>query len=53
MGKETKEMLKAILSNTELIMSHLKLKHPSAKEVKDASGAVVKKSPVKKAAAKK
>ena len=53
MGKETKEMLKTILSNTELIMSHLKLKGTSDKETKTGTKPAAKKSPAKKTAAKK
>lgn len=50
MKKESKEMLKTIISNQELIMKALKIEIPAKELVKKAE---VKKQPVKKAATKK
>lgn len=57
MGKETKEMLKTLLANTELIMKHLNIEAPAKehkKEIKEvAKKPTAKKLPAKKAAAGK
>ncbi|MES2678796.1 MAG: hypothetical protein V4635_02880 [Bacteroidota bacterium] len=51
MGKETKEMLRTILSNTEQIMAHLKIKTPvKEKQIQKPAG---KKAAVKSLTAKK
>lgn len=50
MKKESKEMLKTIISNQELIMKALKIEMPEKELVKKAE---VKKQPVKKVATKK
>jgi hypothetical protein len=52
MGKETKEMLKTILHNTEIIMQHLKIENkPAVKAPKNSPSE--KKSSPKKMPAKK
>jgi hypothetical protein len=54
MKKESKEMLRTILSNQELIMKALKIEVPASKAEKPVSKpAPPKKAPVKKAATKK
>ncbi len=54
MKKESKEMLKTIISNQELIMKALKIEVPVTKTEKSApSKPAPKKAPVKKAVAKK
>lgn len=50
MKKESKEMLKTIISNQELIMKALKIEIPKKESVKVQPK---KKAPVKKAAVKK
>lgn len=46
MGKDTKEMLKTIISNQELIMKHLNIKKDDSKSEKTKNSPVTK--PVKK-----
>ena len=54
MGKETKEMLKTINANLELIMTHLKIEKPgNNSDHKKENKAEVKKPAVKHAPAKK
>lgn len=55
MKKETKEMLKTIISNQELIMKALKIEIPAKEIAKEEPKKieVAKKQPVKKAAVKK
>ncbi|MBL7913205.1 MAG: hypothetical protein JNJ41_19235 [Bacteroidia bacterium] len=52
MSKGTKEMLKTLLSNTELIMQHLKIKKVAATE-KSAPKKTVRKKTAKHGAEKK
>jgi hypothetical protein len=49
MKKESKEMLRTILSNQELIMKALKIEVPAPKTEKPVTKAAPKKAPVKKA----
>ena len=51
MSKGTKEMLKTIISNQELIMQHLEIKKPAT--VKSAPNKTVRKKATKRAASKK
>ena len=51
MSKGTKEMLKTLISNTELIMSHLKIKKAAA--VKSAPKKTARKKATRRAAEKK
>ncbi|MBA2612536.1 MAG: hypothetical protein H0U95_11230 [Bacteroidetes bacterium] len=51
MSKGTKEILKKLLSNTELIMTHLNIKKVA--EIKDAPKKTVRKKATKRLAEKK
>ena len=53
MSKETKDLLKAILSNTELIMAHLNVKKSTTTKLKENTVKADKKSPTKKPLSKK
>ena len=53
MSKESKDLLKAILSNTELIMTHLNIKKATTIKAKETTVKVTKKSPSKKPTIKK
>jgi hypothetical protein len=52
MSKESKEILKTILSNTELIMAKLNIKKAATNKLKANPVKRIKKSPVKKTSSK-